>query len=142
MTEWEVTFLQDGPGDNKGELLQRLHVLVAGAEDADLRQAHHQRSGHGGLVVVPAANGARYVAADDGAGRREAVVGKEHAARLKLQLVRDKHTTQFDQCRVLFLEVTVALRQNQCLAAKVKTSQKAKNLAMHFSKKKSWKRHI
>lgn len=93
MAAWAVTFLQDGPGDNKGELLQRLHVLMAGAEDADLRQAHHQRGGHGGLVVVPAADGARDVAADDGARRREAVVGQEDAARLQLQLVRGKHTT-------------------------------------------------
>lgn len=68
MTECKVTFFQDGPGDDKGELLQRLHVLVAGAEDADLRQAHHQRGGHGGLVVVPAAHCAWDVTADDGAG--------------------------------------------------------------------------
>lgn len=82
----EHTLLQDRLGDHEGKLLQGLHVLVSGAEDTDLGQADHQSPRHGGLVVVPAAHGAGYVTADDGAGRGQAVVGQEHAARLHLQL--------------------------------------------------------
>lgn len=61
---------------------------MACAEDADLRQAHHQGRRHGGLVVVPASDGAGNVAADDGARGGKAVIGQEHAARLQLKLER------------------------------------------------------
>lgn len=80
------TFLQNGLAHGEGELLQRLHVLVSGAEDADLGQTHHQGSGHRRLIVVPASHRAGDVAEDDGAGGGKAVVGQEHAAGLQLQL--------------------------------------------------------
>ena len=82
----EHTFLQDRLRHHKGQLLQGLHVLVSSTEDTDLGQADHQSPRHGGLVVVPAADGAGYVAADDGARGGQAVVGQKHAARLDLQL--------------------------------------------------------
>lgn len=85
------TFLQDGLGDHKGELLQRLHVLVPGTEHTDLWQADHQGPGHGGLVVVPTADGARNVPADDGARGGQAVIRQEHTARLQLQLERGRN---------------------------------------------------
>lgn len=85
-TVWQPTFLQDGLGDHKGELLQRLHVLVPSTEDADLWQADNKGPRHGGLVVVPAPDGAGNVTADDGARRGEAVIRQEHTARLQLQL--------------------------------------------------------
>lgn len=74
------TFLQDGLGDHKGELLEWFHVFVASTEDTDLWQADYQGPGHGSLVVVPAPDSARNVTADDGARGREAVIRQEHTA--------------------------------------------------------------
>lgn len=76
----KLTFLQDGLGDHKGELLQRFHVLVPSTEDTDLRQTDYQSPGHGGLVVIPATDGAGNVTADDGARGGEAVIRQEHTA--------------------------------------------------------------
>lgn len=66
---------------------------MAGAEDTDLGQAHHQGSGHGRLVVVPASHCARNVTEDDGARGGDAVVGQEHTAGLQLQLQRGRNNT-------------------------------------------------
>lgn len=59
-------------------------------EDTDLGQAHYQSPGHGGLVVVPATDGAWNVSTDDGARGRKAVIRQEHTARLQLQLEREE----------------------------------------------------
>lgn len=61
-------------------------MFVSSTNNADLGQADHQSPRHGGLVVVPAANGTRDVPTDDGAGRGEAVIRQEHAAGLQLHL--------------------------------------------------------
>ncbi len=53
---------------------------MASTEDAHLWQADYQSPGHGGLVVVPATDGAGNVAADDGARGGEAVIRQEHTA--------------------------------------------------------------
>lgn len=61
-------------------------------EDADLWQADYQGPRHGGLVVVPAPDGAGNVAADNGAWGGDAVVRQERTAGLQLQLERGKDT--------------------------------------------------
>ena len=53
---------------------------MPGTEDTNLGEADNQSSRHGGLVVVPAADGARYVTTDDSARRGEAVIWQEHTA--------------------------------------------------------------
>lgn len=63
-------------------------------EDTDLWQADYQRPRHGGLVVVPATDGARNITADDGARGGEAIIRQEHTERLQLQLEREKQRTQ------------------------------------------------
>ena len=61
------TFLKDRSGDHKREFLQGFHILVPSTEDTDLGQTNHQGPRHGGLAVVPAADGSGNVSTDDGA---------------------------------------------------------------------------
>lgn len=84
----KLTFFQDWLWDNKRKFLQRFYVFVSCTQDVDLGQTNDQSGWHEGLVVIPTPHSSGYVSTDDGAGRREAVVGQEHTARLQLQLER------------------------------------------------------
>lgn len=82
----KCTFFKDGSWDDKWNLLQRFHVLVASTNNLDLRQTEDKHPRHAGLSMVPTSHCSRNVTRYNCTRGRQAIIWDEHTARLYFKL--------------------------------------------------------
>lgn len=80
------TFFKDGSWDDKRNLLQRFHILVASTNNLYLRQTEDKCSWHAGLSMVPTSYCSRNVTRYNCTWGRQAITWDEHTTRLYFKL--------------------------------------------------------
>lgn len=83
---FKCTFFKDGSWNDKWNLLQGFHILVAGTDNLYLRQTEDKHSGHIGLSMVPTSYCSRNVTRYNCTWRRKAIIWDEHTTRLYFKL--------------------------------------------------------
>lgn len=83
---FKCTFFKNGSWDDKRNLLQGFHILVASTNNLYLRQTQDKCSWHAGLSVVPASHCSRNVTRYNCTRGRQAIVWNEHTTRLYFKL--------------------------------------------------------